>query len=344
MPGHRRQTHVQDSLGLLRQSRAAACQCRASGGVHSTLHRQSDASSEAKAGVLTRARRGNCVERGLKPDCRHECFNVSSTTTPDGKTCGFTNVVLSLAREDSDRLGTGPAVLRFQKAKLRSFDFTAPYIWDSLVPVLLGELNIGPKVHAMWRIQGARIGMVHVFERWDALSRRSSQALPGAVDDLIYRTRLYARAGLFHSDLKLSDILLRRRSNGEWETRLSDFDRTFQGIAISRPARHQSHPPQASVVTDGTLMAMTLLPMTLTFACNFTNRKLPISAQMAGAVHALSHNLTKPRRGDFIAKDFQVWKHKMIKARQVFALEGNVNDSVCARLHNVVRQWSPWYS
>ena len=99
--------------------------------------------------------------------------------------------------------------------------------------------------------------------------------LPGVVDDLIYRTNLYARAGMFHSDLKVSDILVRRRSNGDWEARLSDFDRTYTGIAVTP--------------TDGTLMVMTLLPMALTFSCNSENRLHVISAQMVSVLVSLVH-------------------------------------------------------
>ena len=281
----------------------------------------------AHTAVQLRARREACIERGLVPSCSLTTFTCNYSEATRGtlhQQClrGSRNQVLPLAREDVARLGTGPAVLRIRNTG--SFNgFSISNIWDSFVPVLMGELNIGPKVHAMW-LQGY-LG-VHVFERWDSLAMHSSEVLPGALDDLIYRTRLYARAGLFSSDLKVTDVLVRRRANGAWESRLSDFDRTYSGIAV-KPV-------------DGTLMAMTLLPATLTFACKATNRIFPISVQLAEAVHALSSSSAGPLWEDFIEHDISIWRHKMELAMGDFYITANRTDSVCARLITVAYTWS----
>lgn len=286
--------------------------------------------SNVHTAVQLRAQRAACIERGLVPSCSlasNKSFTCDYSEATRGtlhQQClqGSRNHVLPLAREDLARLTTGPAVLRIRNTA--SFNgFSISNIWDSFVPVLMGELNIGPKVHAMW-LKGY-LG-VHVFERWDSLAMHSSEVLPGALDDLIYRTRLYARAGLFHSDLKVTDVLVRRRANGAWESRLSDFDRTYTGIAV-KPV-------------DETLMAMTLLPATLTFACKAANRRFPISVQLAEAVHALSSSSAGPLWDDFIPHDISIWRHKMVLAMNDFYTAANRTDSVCARLITVAYTWS----
>ena len=151
---------------------------------------------------------------------------------------------------------------------------------------------------------------MHVFERWESLLVHSSQALPGAVDDLIRRTHAFAAAGLYNSDVKITDIFVRRQAGGGWECSLSDFDAPYCGASAT--------------ATPGTLAFMTLLPMTFRFACFGQNWRLPIAAQIVEAVHALS-NSSRPRREDFMANQIGWWHHKLSEAKSIFRRHGDRN-------------------
>ena len=132
----------------------------------------------------------------------------------------------------------------------------------------------------------------------------SSEALPGVVDDLNRRTYALARVGLYCTDVKITDIDVRRQAGGAWECSLSDFDAPHCGASAT--------------ATPDTLVFMTLLPMALRFACFGQNWRLPLAAEIVNAVQTLSDG-NRPRKEDFAgAQLFAIWTNKVVEARAIF--------------------------
>ena len=288
--------------------------------------------ADEHAEVVRRAERATCFERGL-PNCTTSskipkilcsASLAAGIGASRGEPCtsGFANSILSLDNEDSSRFGSGQMVLRRKHRKSPAFTFST--VWDAYMPVLMGELGVGPKVRSMWH-QGFRA--VHVFERWESLLVHSSEALPGVVDDLIRRTYGLARAGLYCTDVKITDIVVRRKAGGAWECSLSDFDAPYCGTATATP---------------DTLVFMTLLPMALRFACFGQNWRLPLAAEIVKAVLTLSYD-NRPRKEDF-AEGYliQKWTQKVAEARAIFkqnydrsatkSTTGKIIVGLCSRL------------
>ena len=290
--------------------------------------------ADEQSEVVRRAERATCFERGL-PNCTtsSKIPNIYCSSrlavgigASGGESCtsGISNSILYLDSEDSSRFGNGQMVLRRKHRNSLHLHLTFSNIWDAYVPVLMGELGVGPKVQAMW-LPGFRA--VHVFERWESLLVHSSEALPGVVDDLIRRTYALARAGLYCTDVKITDIVVRRQAGGAWECSLSDFDAPYCGTATATP---------------DTLVFMTLLPMALRFACFDRNWRLPLAADIVRAVLTLNYD-NQPRNEDFAgAQLFAIWAKKVAEARAIFrrhydrnatkTTTGKIILGLCARL------------
>ena len=243
-----------------------------------------------QSGVLKRATAATCNERHInESDCvsaldRHNelCMDWRHT---NGSHCitGVGHRTLFMDPSDAARLGVGPSVLRTDRTlrldhptatRVPAAPWSLTRILSLFVPILMGELGAGPKVHALW-VQAPTVSVpVLVVERWENLAMHQHEALPGAIDDLMYRVNITASAGLAMVDLKTTDILVRRRpADGTWETRVNDFDVPY-AFASRLPARGN--------------MLLTLMPLAMSFACASPLSRLPVASALADAVAALA--------------------------------------------------------
>ena len=182
--------------------------------------------------AMTNRREQNCpfasltqtLERAYGMSCPSRCQGVAACCTPRG----HANKLRRLERKDAAELKIQSAILRTSKLTRESRE-TEKLLEGAFMTQLMGQLGIGPKVHALWlSTDTSQISMV--IEEYTPLPlvlNRTHAALKGVQDSVIRHVDAVAGLGVVLLDIHPGNVLVSQRPDGTYDTRLTDFDIKF---------------------------------------------------------------------------------------------------------------------
>jgi hypothetical protein len=167
---------------------------------------------------------GQAIQRAQGGNCPAHCKGQTACC----KLRGHANKLLRLTNEDAAQLGMRSAILRSTKLTRASME-TEKLLEGAFLAKMMGRLDIGPKVHAMWlSTYTSQVSMVtEEYTPLTTLLNRTRSSLIGVEESLLRRIDAVARLGIVLLDIHPGNVLISEVSEGRYDALLTDFDMKF---------------------------------------------------------------------------------------------------------------------
>ena len=153
---------------------------------------------------------------------------------------GHANKLTRLTGKDAARFNARTVILRTTKLT-RASEETDKLVQAAFLAKVMGNIGVGPKVHAQWLSTNTSQVSV-VMEELTPLTmilNQTQQSLKGVQDSLLRHFDTVARLGIILLDAHAGNVLVSQRADGDYDTRLTDFDMKFvlQAEYLTLPCR-----------------------------------------------------------------------------------------------------------